>query len=888
MTEKEAPFRGGRTEIPRRSLLSVLGGGFLAGLLPRTADAETWGTEETVVATFTADRYHVVRGEPVTFDASKSDNPGGSIQRYEWSFGDGQTATGTSVEHTFAAASEHDISLTVHGETKAATATMTVPVREAPPDETEQFTCFVLSDSHYGTGSRDTTQKLIEQINGITGTALPDGAGGGTIENPTGVIHPGDMTDHGSDSEWDAVMADFGTDGTDGLLDYPVYYGLGNHDLGLRDSIAQINENRTDVAMVSESGQHVSWDWGPIHFVHLGLFAGNDVGDAKSKGYGNHGGYDPEGALDFLKRTIDSEVGQSGRPIALVQHYDFDSWGKSWWNSEARAEFAEYIDDYNATLIITGHNHRGGIGHTWNGIRWLSGDNTGSGSGYAIRVEGDHLGISKLGTNGLGGETFEKQMTMREVTNVNTTAARFSVEPGQDGTTITFDASASVDTTGTIERYAWEFGDGSSDTGETVEHTYDSTGDYDVTLTVTNDSGKSAEVTQTVPTGRGPYNGPHEVPGRVQAEDFDIGQDAYYDTSGANEGGNYRDTTVDISTVDGVTYVGWIDAGEWWEYTVEAAEAGTYEFTARVATGRGGGTFYVDVDGSRELDETSFDGDGWHNWKTVTAGELSLSAGTNVIRIGATEDKWDIDWFEIREPDAETPSAAFVTETNERTVSLDAIQSSSPNGSISRYEWDFGDSASGTGETVEHTYDTSGFYDVTLTVTDEAGKTAETTTEVAVGETHEIRIDGLSDREAGYEFSVSGTLEKGEDATEQDTVEGSTVSGKIGSGQDSYRYGGEITSWSLEKDVPVKITIDGEEVDQSTLGQSDDGGGDSDADEPESVSDAIDADDDGDFDDTEVLNAVEYWQDDEPVPGTDGQTIDDQTLLEIVDRWSDG
>ncbi|MGB2984182.1 MAG: PKD domain-containing protein [Candidatus Bipolaricaulia bacterium] len=55
-------------------------------------------------------------------------------------------------------------------------------------------------------------------------------------------------------------------------------------------------------------------------------------------------------------------------------------------------------------------------------------------------------------------------------------------------------------------------------------------------------------------------------------------------------------------------------------------------------------------------------------------------------------------------------------------VSLDAGASSSPNGAIVSYAWDFGDGETGAGVSVSHTYPEKGVYTVVLTVTDEAGK----------------------------------------------------------------------------------------------------------------------------------------------------------------------
>jgi hypothetical protein len=162
------------------------------------------------------------------------------------------------------------------------------------------------------------------------------------------------------------------------------------------------------------------------------------------------------------------------------------------------------------------------------------------------------------------------------------------------------------------------------------------------------------------PGGSTPYTGtPVAVPGTVQFENYDAGgmDVAYYDTTASNSGGVYRSNAVDIqATTDtgGGYLVGWTAAGEWLNYTVKVAAAGTYAIDTRVASSGAGGTFHIEVDGVNKTGAITVPNTGsWQTWKTVTKTGVTLPAGTHVLKvvldtIGASGTVGHFNWFAVR------------------------------------------------------------------------------------------------------------------------------------------------------------------------------------------------------------------------------------------------
>jgi predicted phosphodiesterase len=267
-----------------------------------------------------------------------------------------------------------------------ATALATPPLRGAD-DQSSPVAFFLVGDTHYLAEKEQPTKldersaavcsRLVETLNALPGTAIPEKAGGGAVRAPRGVIHAGDLIDSGDkngrvyermqQAEWDAFAADYGLTGQDGRLKFPVYEVHGNHDgpggNGLViDGITERNKRRPGLTQVSANGLHYSWDWGPVHFVNLGIVVGRDRRVAQRRRY------DPLDSLDFLVADLKEHAAGSGRPVVVTHHVDVVRYsgpcdredpanlGKEWHPCDVRAYHAA-IRNYNVAAVLYGHTH---------------------------------------------------------------------------------------------------------------------------------------------------------------------------------------------------------------------------------------------------------------------------------------------------------------------------------------------------------------------------------------------------------------------------------------------------------------------------------------------------------------------------------------------------
>ncbi len=123
---------------------------------------------------------------------------------------------------------------------------------------------------------------------------------------------------------------------------------------------------------------------------------------------------------------------------------------------------------------------------------------------YDINVQGKaDIGQDYCSTNGCFTSAFpistSYDLTVWTVTDVSPvasfTASTYQPYPNN---TVTFDASNSYDPDGYLTSYHWDFGDGTTGSGQTVSHVYKYAGGDTVTLTVTDNAGLTASQSQQV------------------------------------------------------------------------------------------------------------------------------------------------------------------------------------------------------------------------------------------------------------------------------------------------------------------------------------------------------------------------------------------------------
>jgi len=130
---------------------------------------------------------------------------------------------------------------------------------------------------------------------------------------------------------------------------------------------------------------------------------------------------------------------------------------------------------------------------------------------------------------------------------------------------------------------------------------------------------------------------PHMIPGTIESVHFDTGGEgfAYHDTEAENLGpGSRQDEGVDTEPNDGSENIGWLEAGEWLEYTIDVEKTALYDVDIRLASTNNGGKFRLLFDGEERTGDVAVPQTGaWTTFTTVTLNGIQLYDADSLMRI---------------------------------------------------------------------------------------------------------------------------------------------------------------------------------------------------------------------------------------------------------------
>lgn len=139
--------------------------------------------------------------------------------------------------------------------------------------------------------------------------------------------------------------------------------------------------------------------------------------------------------------------------------------------------------------------------------------------------------------------------------------------------------------------------------------------------------------------------GHSQVPGVIQAEDFDEGQYSFKNGSSGNFKSYRSDQGVAISASNNVVHISNTSGGDWIQYTFNVQEK-ISSVKVRAAA-ENGGKFALSFDGGTQLDAVSTTTGNWNVYNDFTVSNVQLSPGTHTMKIHILS-ALNIDWFELR------------------------------------------------------------------------------------------------------------------------------------------------------------------------------------------------------------------------------------------------
>ncbi|MFB4354656.1 PKD domain-containing protein [Microbacterium sp. LS_15] len=542
----------------------------------------------------------------VAVDASAATDPDGTVATYSWSFGDGGVATGKTATHAYTTPGEYTVTLTVTDDRGgSATTSKQVTAALAPnvlPSAALTATITNLSAALDASASSDSDGQIVSYTwdfgdtttaTTTTPTTTHDYAAGGAytvtvtvtdnrggtasastqvtaVEPPKFTVLANDQFQRTVAAGWGAAdkggawttsggNAAFSVNGTTGRIASNIY----DTRSVLLTGVASKNSDITTKFSVDRTGAGYSWTLigrqvgSDNYSARVRFEAGNTMrvyilrGEtAIGSSYVLPGTYTPGTELSVrlqvtgtspttvrtkVWRSADAEPtawqlsgtdttaamqaagsvglltylgGTSATPNAIMSLKSFavvDPTAPTAPNQQPTAAFTPTAAGLKVTVDGSASSDPDG---TIQSYAWNFGDGgtaTGATASHTYTTAGTYSVVLTVTDDRGAVATKTTAVTVAPAPNQAPVAA---FTPTATGLAVAVDGSASSDPDGTIQSYAWNFGDGGAATGATASHTYTTAGTYSVTLTVTDDKGATNVVVKQVTVTAPPANAP--------------------------------------------------------------------------------------------------------------------------------------------------------------------------------------------------------------------------------------------------------------------------------------------------------------------------------------------------------------------------------------------
>lgn len=673
----------------------------------------------TPVARVDADRPAAI-DEPITFVAGASDDTDGNIISYQWEFGDGAKASGREVVHQYSRSGTYVAQLTIQDDSGLANSkasskrVITVnepPVADAGPDQLVTASQVVFD----ATGSSDSDGIIISYLwdfgNGETGTGpriahayrnpgtytvkLTVTDGSGTIRNEasdqmTVVVNALPVADAG----FDMVTAPGELVTFDGRRSSDQDGSISRYDWDFRDG--SIGEGDVVTHAFENPG---------LYMVELKVF--DDSGHAE--------------AHDFSQIQVivnEQPIADAGPDLLVAPGEAFTLSGARSWDADGEITQWRW-DIQNSDTVLDGETIEHSLSEP--GIYTIT-----------LTVTDDSIASNR---------TAQDQLTIR-VNHPPVAAAGNDLVSGS--LRVVLDGRASADPDNDGLSYFWDLGDGNKAEGMIVEHTYATGGIYPVRLTTDDGTGvNNARHTDAlkVSINRPPqavageskqacvgdvfvFDGSSSIDpdGGLLRYQWDFGDgetsDIINPTKIYGAPGNYR-VRLDVTDESGLSNASHADEVLASVLPAPVARAGEDIEICAGTTIRFDGTASSDVDGV--VNRYSWDfGDGQtgggdqpeHSYAEEGIYRVTLQIEGDNLGLCSPVSTDDLTVTVLDAPVAVITAKASAAVGEE--VEFDSLKSTSKSASISGFDWDFGDGAQASGETVRHSFDKPGLYEVRL------------------------------------------------------------------------------------------------------------------------------------------------------------------------------